>query len=59
MIGDRNAANLGQMLIYQYVVAIGTEEGETDRRGLVNQLELRRCSQGFDLIGTIGAAVHR
>jgi hypothetical protein len=41
VISDRNAADFGHMLIYQYVATISAEKGEADRCGLVYQLKLR------------------
>jgi len=48
VISDRNAADFGHTLIYQYVATISAEKGEADRCGLVNQLKLRGSSQSFD-----------
>jgi hypothetical protein len=48
VFSDRNAADFGHMLIYQYVATISTEKGKADRCGLVNQLQLGGSSQSFD-----------
>ena len=49
MILDRDAADFGEALVDLEVAAVGREEGQADRRGVVDQLQgrLLRIEDGF------------
>ena len=58
VIGNRNTANLRQVLIYHQVTAIGTEKCQANRRRFVNECKFGRDSQRLARIGISDAALH-